>query len=155
MTATIHQFPSRKPATAGAMAMQRLLENLSNIGNPSERNMVDGDGNLVLAEIERVARYRAVTKYWRYLDEMRTPPFSFGELRMAELASARDEAECRSRVIKARKAVQGLPLREQLIRSLQYELHRAENGMGMPVDPQKIEEIKLQIAAFQFPLAAE
>jgi hypothetical protein len=42
----------------------------------------------------------------------------------------------------ARKAIHALPLREQLIRSAEWELHKARNGLGMPIDSDKVARLE-------------
>ncbi len=42
----------------------------------------------------------------------------------------------------ARQVVHALPLREQLIRSAEWELHKARNGLGMPIDQDKVARLE-------------
>ncbi len=111
---------------------------------PSEGDMVTADGELVASGIEAVARWRAVYQFQKYADE--GIPLPFSEVLATERKVARDSAECIAACRKGRKQVQGLPLKEQLIRSLEYELYKAENGLGMPFDHDLVKRIKAKIA---------
>lgn len=165
-TADVIQFPVRQATAksggdcvsvpAGAQMAGLLLKNLKALnGIPSERSMVDDDGNLVQTAIERVARWRALHEYRGYIEQFGQVMFPLGELIRKERKLAQEEAEGRAKVIKARREFEGLPLTERLIRSLEWELYRAENGLAGPYDAHKVQQLKLQIAAYRFPMAAE
>lgn len=53
-----------------------------------------------------------------------------------------EDARSRLETAALRKAFNELPLREQLIRSLELELDIASNGLGMPLDHDKIERLR-------------
>jgi hypothetical protein len=121
--------------------------------------MVDEAGNLNEQAIEAVARWRALHEFDRNMDLGVSRPFSeiLSEHRAVERQAAEDTAACR----KACLQVQGLPLHDRLIRSLEWELHKAEHGLSTgPVDEAQIARLRAKLvesrrarAAEQFPTA--
>jgi hypothetical protein len=154
------QFPKDRLPVGAAMT-QTLVRNLKAMrGAPSERDMVDEAGNLNEQAIEAVARWRAMHEFDRNMDLGVSRPFSeiLAEHRAVERQAAEDIAACR----KACLQVQGLPLHDRLIRSLEWELYRAEHGLGMPYDAENVARIRARLvearhgrAAEQFPTAQE
>ena len=156
----IVQFPS---VPAGARATKQLLTALykrdlpeAPAKPPREDDMVDAEGNVVLAGVRAVAKWRAMREFYCLADTGHPAPYS--ELYPDEYKRALDSAHLIAAVRRQQIEFRKLPLHEQLIQSLELELCRAQSGLAMgPVDTDKVARLKQQIAEAravqQFPTA--
>lgn len=159
----IVQFPT---VPAGARATKQLLTALykrdlpeAPAKPPREADMVTEDGVVVIAGVEAVAKWRALREFNCWAD-VGCPgkPMTYSQFYAIEYKSALEAAHLIAAVRRQQIEFRKLPLREQLIQSLELELCRAESGLAMgPVDTDKVARLKQQIAEAravqQFPTA--
>ena len=155
------QFPT---LPVGARATTQLLNALykrdlpqAPATPPSEADMVDDKGNVLLAGVRAVATWRAMHEFNCAADIGHPEPYSVFYDR--EYKSAMDTATVIGSLRKLRIKHDALSAEEKRIRELETELHKAENGLAMPYDHGRVvwlrDELTKARGVAQFPYAQE